>query len=217
LQPQIIIDNRLQLDTGEEWAHQEKLKLRANEDFYTPEQKVGAYDDQQPWESCMTLGTQWSWKPNDKIKSAAEVVGILAQTVGGDGNLLLDVGPMPDGRIEPRQAEVLQKVGAWMQVNAESIYGTRGGPWKPTRQIASTRKGNTVCVFVLDRSQTTVELPALPRKIIAARLLGGGSVRIERTGHTIVLHLAPRQAGTATVVQLELDGSAMDIPSIALP
>jgi alpha-L-fucosidase len=126
LQPQIIIDNRLQLDTEKQWANQEKLKLRENEDFYTPEQKVGAYDDQQPWESCMTLGTQWSWKPNDKIKSAAEVVNILAQTVGGDGNLLLDVGPMTDGRIEPRQVEVLKKVGEWMQTNGELAPSTIG-------------------------------------------------------------------------------------------
>jgi alpha-L-fucosidase len=217
LQPQIIIDNRLQLDTGEQWAHQEKLKLRTNEDFYTPEQHIGAYDDQQPWESCMTFGTQWSWKPDDKIKPAAEVVNILAQTVGGDGNLLLDAGPMPDGRIEPRQVEVLKKVGAWMQTNGESIYGTRGGPWKPTKQIASTRRGNSAYVFVLNRNHTTVELPSLPRKIISANVLGGGLVDMEMAGGKIVLHLQPRKAWTATVVKLQLEGSVMDVPAISLP
>jgi alpha-L-fucosidase len=217
LQPQIIIDNRLQLDTSEQWAHQEKLKLRANEDFYTPEQKIGAYDDQQPWESCMTLGTQWSWKPDDKIKSAAAVVGILAQTAGGDGNLLLDVGPMPDGRIEPRQVEVLKKVGLWMQTNGESIYGTRGGPWKPTKQIASTRKGDTVYVFVLNRNQTVVELPALSRKIVSATIQGGDPVSLEPTNAKVILRLQPRQSPTATVIKLQLDGSAMDIPAITLP
>ncbi len=217
LQPQIIIDNRLQMDTGEQWAHQEKLKLRANEDFYTPEQKVGAYDESQPWESCMTLGTQWSWKPNDKIKSAAEVISILAQTVGGDGNLLLDVGPMPDGRIEPRQVEVLKKVGAWMDVNGESIYGTRGGPWKPMKQIASTRKGNSIYVFVLNKEKTEIELPALPKKIISANILGGKAVNFETTNGKIILHLPPREKFTATVVKLQLDGSAMDIPAISLP
>ncbi len=217
LQPKIIIDNRLQLDTGEQWKHQELLKLRENEDFYTPEQHVGAYDETQPWESCITLGTQWAWKPNDKIKSAAEVVRILAQTVGGDGNLLLDVGPMPDGRIEPRQIEVLKKVGAWMDLNRESIYATRGGPWKPTQQIASTRKRNAVFVFLLNRNQTALELPALPHKIISASVLGGGSVSMETAKGKVILHLPPRQAWTATVIKLQLDGSAMDIPAIALP
>ena len=214
LQPQIIIDNRLQLDTGEQWSHQEKLKLRANEDFYTPEQKVGSYDEQQPWETCMTLGTQWSWKPNDKIKSAAEVTSILAQTVGGDGNLLLDVGPMPDGRIEPRQAEVLKKVGAWMDVNGESIYGTRGGPWKPSKQIASTRKGNTVYVHILKVTRDAIELPALPRKIKAASVLGGGEIKTEVAAGKFILHLPENHGSWPVVIKLELDGSAMDLPAI---
>ncbi|MEI8290069.1 MAG: alpha-L-fucosidase [Verrucomicrobiota bacterium] len=217
LQPQIIIDNRLQLDTGEQWAHQEKLTLRANEDFYTPEQKVGAYDDQQPLESCMTLGTQWSWKPNDKIKSAVEVIGILAQTVGGDGNLLLNVGPMPDGHIEPRQIEVLKQLGAWMNVNGESIYGTRGGPWKPTGQIASTRKGNAVYVHVLKAAGETIELPALPRNIKFASVLGGGEIKTEVAEGKIILHLPEKHGSLPAVIKLGLDGSAMDIPAITLP
>jgi alpha-L-fucosidase len=211
LQPQIIIDNRLQLDTGEEWAHQEKLKLRPNEDFYTPEQKVGSYDDRQPWESCMTLGTQWSWKPNDKIKTAAEVIGILAQTVGGDGNLLLDVGPMPDGRIEPRQVEVLKEVGAWMKVNGESIYGARGGPWKPTKQIASTRKGNVVYVQVLKAEGPTIELPALPLKIKSALMLGGGEIKAEAADGKYVLHMPEKPGALPAVIKLELAGSAMGL------
>jgi alpha-L-fucosidase len=214
LQPQIIINNRLQLDTGEQWENQHKLKLRANEDFYTPEQKVGSYDDQQPWESCITLGTQWSWKPNDKIKSAAEVISILAQTVGGDGNLLLNVGPMPDGRIEPRQVEVLKKVGAWMDVNGESIYGTRGGPWKPTTALASTRKDSVVYVHVLKAAGDTIELPALPRKIKFASVLGGGEIKTEVAEGKFILHLPEKRGPLPAVIKLELDGSAMNIPML---
>ena len=165
----------------------------------------------------MTLGTQWSWKPYDKIKSPAEVVDILCRTVGGDGNLLLDVGPLPDGRIEPRQVEVLKQVGAWMDVNGESIYGTRGGPWKPTEQITSTRNGNLVYVHVLKAGGDPIELPALPRKIKSAFVIGGGEIKTEVTGEKLILHL-PKQLGPMpTVIKLELDGSAMDIPAITLP
>jgi alpha-L-fucosidase len=215
LQPQIIIDNRLEMATGEEWKNQGKL--RANEDFYTPEQKVGAYDDQRPWETCMTLGTQWSWKPDDKIKSPAEVISILCRTVGGDGNLLLDVGPMPDGRIEPRQVEVLKKVGAWMDMNGESIYGTRGGPWKPTRAIASTRNGKVIYVQVLQAKGDTLELPAIPCKIKSASVLGGGRIKTEERDGKIILQLPAKRDPLATVIKLKLNGSAINIPALDLP
>ena len=215
LQPQIIIDNRLEMASGAEWENQGKL--RTNEDFYTPEQKVGAYDDQRPWETCMTLGTQWSWKPNDKIKSAREVIGILALTVGGDGNLLLNVGPMPDGRIEPRQEEVLKQVGAWMKLNGVSIYGTRGGPWKPTKALASTRKGNAVYIHILQSKTGQIELPALPAEIKSAALLNGGAVEFRQQEGKLLLKFSPRSTDSLdTVVKIELSHSAMDIPALTV-
>ncbi len=215
LQPQILINNRLQMDSFEQWAHQGHLN--PNEDFYTPEQSIGAYDNKTPWETCMTIGTQWSWKPNDKIKSAAEVVHILAQCVGGDGNLLFDVGPMPDGRIEPRQVDVLKQVGAWMDKNGESIYGTRGGPWKPTKSIASTRKGDVIYVHILRSQSETIELPDIDCKIKSARILGGEKIKFTRADGKLLLTvpLALRDSDD-TVVKLKLVGSALDIPEISL-
>jgi alpha-L-fucosidase len=213
LQPQIIVNNRLDLGVKQS----NRLLLNPNADYYTPEQQIGAYDDQRPWETCMTLGTQWSWKPDDKIKSAAEVVSILCRVAGGDGNLLLNVGPMPDGRIEPRQVEVLKQVGAWMQVNGESIYGTRGGPWKPTPAVTSTRKDRAVYLHVLQAKGTTLELPAIPRKIESASIPGGGAIATESRDGKFILHLPAERDPLATVIRLQLDGSAMDVPALALP
>ncbi len=121
LQPQIIINNRLDLATYREY---QQNKIGPDADYYTPEQKIGKFDNQHPWETCMTLGTQWSWKPDDKIKSVKECVRMLVACAGGDGNLLLNVGPMPTGEIEPRQVEVLNGIGRWLRNNGESIYGT---------------------------------------------------------------------------------------------
>jgi alpha-L-fucosidase len=210
LQPEIVIDNRLDLGVNQS----NRRILSPNADYYTPEQQIGAYDDQRPWETCMTLCQQWAWKPNDKLKSPAEVVSILCRVVGGDGNLLLNVGPMPDGRIEPRQVAVLKQVGAWMAVNGESIYGARGGPWKPTRSLTSTRKGSVVYIHVLKTDGDKIELPALPRKIKSASVLGGGKIEAETAGGKFILHLPEKRGPLATVIKLDLDGSAMDIPAL---
>lgn len=70
-------------------------------DYDTPEQRIGGFQIDRPWETCMTICKQWSWKPNDKTKSLEECIQTLIRTNGGDGNLLFNVGPMPNGEIEP--------------------------------------------------------------------------------------------------------------------
>ena len=216
LQPQILINNRLEMSTTEQWRHQGTL--HPNEDYYTPEQRIGAYDDQTPWETCMTLGTQWSWKPDDQIKTVKQVIGILAQCVGGDGNLLLDVGPQPDGRIEPRQVAVLKQVGSWLDKNGESIYDTRGGPWKPTRALASTRKGKVIYLHILNELEETIELPGLTRRIKSASLPDGEKLAFaERDGKIVLTVPMAKRDASDTVVKLKLDGSAMDLPALEIP
>lgn len=113
LQPDILVNNR----TG------------APGDFDTPEQTIGRCQFGRPWESCITLGTQWSWKPNDTLMPYSEAVKILVACAVGDGNLALNTNPMPDGQIEPRQVENFRKIGEWLGKYGESIYGTRGGPF----------------------------------------------------------------------------------------
>ena len=195
LQPQILINNRDGLP----------------EDFDTPEQTIGRYQDQRPWESCITLCTQWSWKPGDRMKSLRECLQTLARCAGGDGNLLLNVGPMPDGRIEPRQAERLREIGAWLAKKGESIYGTRGGPWRPSKNLVSTRKGKTVYLHVFQWDADTITLPALSGKVIAASILGGGEVSVRQDAGTLSLTVqAPPRDEPLTVLKLELDRPAQD-------
>lgn len=211
-QPKIVMDNRLDLG-----LHAKNTEMNSPlADYYTPEQQIGAYDDAHPWETCMTLGTQWSWKPEDKIKTAAETIEILARTAGGDGNLLLDVGPMPDGRIEPRQAEVLKQVGAWMERNGASIYGTRGGPYKPSEFGTSTRKGRTIYVHVLKWPDGALKLPSLPGKIVGAKILGnGGKADVRETEGGIEIAVAPGERdANDTVVALKFDRDVMGFKAV---
>jgi alpha-L-fucosidase len=184
-------------------------------DFDTPEQVVGAFNTAQPWETAMTLCHQWGWKPDDEMKSLKDCVRTLATCAGGDGNLLLSVGPMPDGSIEQRQIDRLQEVGAWLTTNGESIYGTRAGPWKPGGYGVSTRKGNTIYVHVFNWEDDRVTLPKIAATIDRAHVLGGGEVTVRDTETALSLLVPPEMRDEIdTVVALELEATAMTIPIV---
>jgi alpha-L-fucosidase len=195
LQPDILINGR----SG----------CREVADFTNSEQVVGQMQTQKPWETCMTLcGPQWSWtKPNEPMKSLKECLHILVNTVGGDGNLLLNVGPMPDGRIEPRQAERLREIGRWLARYGETIYGTRGGPYVRGPWGAATCKDNTVYVHVLDPNLDVVKLPPLAQKIVGSSVLTGGTATVTQTDQGIEISIpkADRQE-IDTIVVLRLEG-----------
>jgi len=206
LQPQIIINNRLDMGTMDDYKVQ---RVGPQADYATPEQHVGEFDIEKPWETCMTLGTQWSWKPGDKIKTTEECVRILVQCVTGGGNLLLNVGPMPSGEIEARQVDVLKGVGAWLGKYGETIYGTRGGPVRNGAWGGMTHMGNIVYVHVLRWDGDSVKLPALKAKIVSSRVLTGGEAKIEEAADGIVIRIpADKQDKVDTIVKLELDGPA---------
>lgn len=214
-QPAIVINNRLDCSSGGLSADRD---IGPSADYLTPEQVIGAYDDVHPWETCMTLGTQWSWKPEDRIKSVDEVVRILAGCAGGDGNLLLNVGPMPDGRIEPRQVDILNGVGAWLAKHGESIYGTRGGPFKPGRYGASTRRDNLIYLHVFDWPGVSLRLPPIPAKVVRARVLGGAPASVKQADAGLEISVGEKDRHAAdTVVILELDRQAAGIAAVAVP
>lgn len=122
----------------------------------TPEQYIPGVPMDEPWEACMTMGTQWQYKPtNDVYKSGGQVISMLIETRAKGGNLLLNVGPKPDGELPIEQEERLREVALWMFVNGESIYGVR--PWVVTNEGPywfTKRKGeDTVYVFVKEKER----------------------------------------------------------------
>ena len=131
------------------------------ENYRTPEQEVPEEPLDYPWETCMTMGDQWSFKPGDKYKSAHRIVQLLAKIVSRGGNFLLNIGPGPDGDFDPVAYERLAEIGAWMKINSEAIYGTK--PVKPYQQdkIVFTKKADYVyAIYLPDEKETT-----LPAKI----------------------------------------------------
>lgn len=213
LQPNIIINNRLDIPT--DGLYDVKTQIGPNADYATPEEQVGLFNNRMPWETCMTIGTQWSWKPNDTLKTAAECIGILIQCVTGDGNLLLDVGPMPNGEIEPRQVSVLKEIGAWLGKYGESIYGTRGGPFRNGGWGGSTFRGATVYLHVQKWDNDRITLPPLKSRILSSSVLTGGKATFEQNEDGMVVHLPVEQHDSIdTIIKLDLENPVSDLDVI---
>lgn len=202
LKPGLIVNNRVG-------------KVESAGDYDTPEQRVGSFQRGRAWETCMTLCQQWAWKPDDKMKSFPEVLRILVETVTGDGNLLLNVGPMPDGQIEPRQADRLRELGTWLKRCGESVYETRGGPYMNGAWGGSTCRGKSVYLHILKWNLRELRLPALPAKMLRFKSITGNAVSVVQGPQG----LAVSQVGMGpipvdTVIRLDLDKTAFDIEPI---
>jgi alpha-L-fucosidase len=217
LNDSLLINNRVDKGRGNPARAGDTVAFAG--DFGTPEQEIGTLDNEHPWESCITIGTQWSWKPNDSLKTLKECIQILAKTAGGGGNLLLNISPMPDGRFEQRQIDRLAGIGLWLGRYGESIYGTRGGPYATTSRVASTCRGNLVYVHMLTPPAGPLRLPVIPgRTVRGARVLGGGGLGVRTKGENIVIDVpsAPADLNDSVIV-LELDGSAETVRPVVIP
>lgn len=190
LQPHILINNRASIPG----------------DFDTPEQHVGGFQTHRPWESCVTLTGSWGYNPESPLKTPKQVIDLLIQCVTGDGNLMLNVGPMPTGEVAAREVEVLKVVGEWMGKFGESVYRTRGGPLRNAAWGGTTYRGDTVFVHVLNWPGETLQLRAIDETILSAKVLTGGDVRFEQTAKGISLTLPAKDRHPLnTVIALKLD------------
>ncbi len=196
LQPHILINNRAGLPG----------------DHDTPEQEVGRFQTDRPWESCITICNQWAWKPDDQMKSLPECLHTLVRCAGGDGNLLFNVGPMPTGEIEPRQVARLKEMGDWLGQYGESIYATRGGPFRPGAWGASTHQGRTIYLHVLQWTGDALALPPIGKKVLGSTVLTGGAAQVRQTDEAVEVSVpAGDRSPIDTIVALRLDGPASEV------
>jgi alpha-L-fucosidase len=117
----------------------------------TPEQKMPDEPMPGPWEACFTLGTQWHYKPtNEQYKSGTQLIEMLIEIRAKGGNLLLNVGPTPDGEIPFEQMRRMRELALWLFINREAVYNVR--PWHVIREgdiwFTKARDGDTVYAFV---------------------------------------------------------------------
>ena len=159
-----------------------------------------------PLETCETINNSWGFNLNDpRYKSTRDLVHYLVRAAGYGANFLLNVGPMPNGKIQPEFVTRLQEIGRWLEKNGESIYGTRGGPVSPRPWGVTTQKDNKVYVHLLDWEDESLALPPLPGKVVSARILNGGVVvwREDPAGVVLRVPKAGRdELDTVVVVEL---------------
>ena len=115
----------------------------------TPEQHIPGVQSEEPWEACVTMGTGWQYKPTNEVyKSGTQMIELLIETRAKGGNLLLNVGPKPNGELPIEQEAILREIALWNFVNDEAIYGVR--PWRVPFEgdVWFTSKDDTVYALV---------------------------------------------------------------------
>ncbi|MBT8211352.1 MAG: alpha-L-fucosidase [Eudoraea sp.] len=152
LQPHCLVGNNHHLAPieGEDFQMFEKdLPGKNTTGWGTSATDIG----QLPLEVCETINGSWGFNLQDrKHKSKKELIHYIVKAAGYGSNLLLNVGPMPNGKIQEEHKESLKEVGIWMRENGETIYGSLAGPVPPTERMASTQKGKTIYLHILDQS-----------------------------------------------------------------
>ena len=214
LQPNTLINDRLY-----------ERQAGSRGDFGTPEQFVPATGVVDPsgkaalWESCVTIN-QDSWgynKYETEFKTSRDLVRMLIEVVSKGGNLLLNVGPTPDGRIQSEFVERLEAMGRWMKVNSEAIYGTTASPFARLPFFGrATVKNNNLYLHVFEWPKDgQLRLPGIKNPVFSARILGqpNATVGIKKENDDVILTLPAEPSNDiATVIALKLDTTPVTLP-----
>jgi len=207
LQPGIIVNRR--------WGAG-MPGIKYNGDYDTPEQQIGVFQIDRPWETCATIAEAWSWTGAKNVKTYETCQRLLIQCSGSGGNLALNTGPKPDGTINPPEKEIYLKIGNWLNKNGESIYSTTGGPYKPGPWGVSTRKGNKIYLHILTQfakgTATEIVLPDIDAKIIST---SGNIKNISKDNGKLIIELDKKKLNNLdNIAVLEIDKSAEELKPI---
>lgn len=151
------------------------------ENYTTPEQEVPHELLPYPWESCITMGNSWSFVPNDQYKSSRHIVQMLIQIVARGGNLLLNIGPGPNGDWDPVAYERLKEIGRWMNINGGAIHGSK--PLAPYESdnvyYTQTHDEKTQYAFFL----SDIDEVELPAQLVLQKFAAPAKARINLLGN----------------------------------
>jgi alpha-L-fucosidase len=163
------------------------------ENYRTPEQEVPKKALPFVWETCMTMGDQWSYKPGDRYKSTHQLIHLLVDIVAKGGNFLLNVGPNSNGELPAEAVARMGEIGPWLAANGEAIYGTRAvAPYKVgrvclTQKMGLTQKQDRLYLIYLGDEQPA----GPPEEIVVPAVRHARSVRMLGTEEAIDWRVDP--------------------------
>ena len=193
LQPYIIVNNRSGVPG----------------DFETPEQYVPWSPPKRPWETCMTMNDSWGYyEADDNWKSVRQLIRTLVTIVSKGGNLLLNVGPKPDGTFPQESIIRLREIGEWLRNNGESIYGAGPAPIGGGSVGPTTAKGNIVYLHVFRWPGEKIVIGGVKGKPLNAQILSTKEeVKVEVENTRLVLSKLPKHPPDKrdTVIKIEFE------------
>lgn len=218
--PDLVVNNRAARGIKDIPAEFEPLAIA---DYDTPENRMGAFQHGRAWESCMILSPHpdhggWSYRNGSETRSLDETIKLLSSCVTGDGNMLLNLAPLPDGSLKPEERAILEGIAPWMKQYGEAVYATRGGPWINGDWGGATYKDNNVYLHLFDATKL-IELNRLTQNVTAVTTIDGTAIPFEQSDKSISIKV-PESAHNkhVTIVKLTLDAPVTGVqygPSLA--
>ena len=205
-QPNVVINGRICNPQGR-WAD---YLVPGDNGYYTSTQNFD-------WECCATMNESWGYTKNKKVnKTSHDIILVLLKSISSGGNLLLNVGPKPDGTIPEDQVEILKEIAVWMKDNKEAIHGTQGNPFQEFFDFGyCTVKGTDIYLHVSEwKDGKTITVPRLNNTVKNVTVLGASDRKLQwkQNGKNVEIALKGEAVHpSATVIKLSCSGDALNI------
>ena len=186
---------------GEDFQMFERDLPGENTSGYSDGQEVSAL----PLETCETMNRTWGYNIEDQnYKSAKTLIQLLVRAAGKNANLLMNIGPQPNGELPAVAVQRMKEMGEWMATYGETIYGTRGGDVEPHPWGVSTRKGNRLFIHILDLQDASLYIPLKAKIKKATQFVDGSALTFTQDKEGVLLKLPKVPTETDYVVELLL-------------
>jgi alpha-L-fucosidase len=204
LQPQCLIGNNHHLApfSGEDFQMFERDLPGENKSGLSFQKA----SERLPLETCETMNDSWGFNiKDDNYKSVKELIHYLVNAAGRNANFLLNVGPPPNGKMQPEFSDTLQEMGKWLQKNGESIYGTRGNILPPQDWGVATGKNKTIYLHILKQPEQPFIINQFPGKVVSCKILNSNSaLQFNQTKEGLKINLGNTIADDLdTIIKIE--------------